>query len=585
MTRSNARLQKSGREAALLLPGPSDWSGSTPPRHIRHPVDVHLFSRAARAATYVAVLAIMLGGCAPGPSVPETPGLPLTPNPTVSATMPPIGSTIDVARLGYLDNLLARVDADEWELDHGMELTLRTFVGATPLRSVLWRSELASYDLTGVIDTAQTLLAQDPSPLRQAQFGSSLRFLAFDREQLRSMKVDPHGPQPTPARITPPPILGPGETDIEEPTFDPASRSYDTDCELFFRRFPLGPGTRTCLVARTAPAGEATYEVFAPAPSIASFHWSELHHTWIDEALQTAVPLYMQLGEVPEFDVVMAPNLDAPAEAATLFNEGGCVIMLYTHLQLRAEEAFKQVIGRQLAQCFVEATFPKLAKAPYSASGWIHDGLATYLSSIAYPAADLEVASLETLRHIADSSRLNEWSSAAFVWFQYVGNRLGPEGVVELVASLEGSTAEDLDSSLASRPGVDELFHEFALAYTDGTIADSSGGRLATAWDAEDISPPLVETTGDYETVDVPAFGMRRSMLMIPLDRLAQLMGPQSTLGARTSARAYGSGQWGPIPGMFPARCMEDNRLLIVTTNAQATDFHRNVRVSSLDPC
>ena len=527
----------------------------------------------------VACLTGVLSGC-----LAET-DVPATPSPAVSLAPPsgppPIGSTIDIARLGYLDNLLARTAAHEWEADEGMERTLRALVGATAVRTVLWSPDLASYDLTGLIDTARAAMSGDPDPLREAQIRPSLRFLVFDREQLRRMRVDPNGPQPTALRFTPPPILGPDETDNGEPPFDPASRSWDTDCELFFRRFPLGPGTTTCLTARTAQADGVSYDLYAPAPSIAPFHWNEQHQAWIDEAVAAAVPLYLRLGDLPPFDVVLAANLDAPGEAATILNENGCVVVAYTDLQLRSEAAFKQVIARQLAHCFVESTFPALTDAPYAARRWVQDGLATYLSSVVSPAGDIELESLETLRHIDAQSGLTEWSSANFLWFQFVNDQLGAETLVDMVASIDGTTTDEQATALSEWPNIDLLFHDFALAYTDGTIRDSGGGEMVTAWDPGEGA--LLETAGTHEVATVPAFGVRRSMLVIPADRLARLGRLATAEGAVSSARAYSGGEWGPLPGTFPVRCFDDNRLVIVTTNAQTRDYERDVEVASFE--
>jgi hypothetical protein len=547
-----------------------------------HPVVVKS-ATSWRGVLAVALGAVILGGCL-APEEQLTPRPDATATAAASATPPPVGSTIDTARFGYLDNLLARVEAGEWEMGTGVELSLRALIGAAAVRVVLSRPQLASYDLTGLIDASRSFLAEDPTPLREAQIGSSLRFLLFDRDQLRDMELKPGEPLPTPLKITPPPILGPEETHLEEPFFDPASRDYDTDCELFFRRFPLGAGTRTCLVARSAEAAGVAYNVYAPAPSLAPFHWVEMHHEWLDEALAAAIPTYLELGEVPSFDVVLAINLDAPGEAATLLNDDDCVIMIYAQIQHRTEADFKQLVARQLAHCFQAATFPEQAGQSYAERRWRQDGLSAYLSNLVYPGTDLEWEALETLLAVDDSSSVLDWSAGAFVWFQYLGNRLGPEELIHLLKSLPADASrEEQVAALAAWPAMDEIFHDFALAYTDGTITDSSGERIATQWAPRDADGAQIRETGRQATVEVPPFSLRRSMVVVPTDRLAHLAAPEEMDGVRTSARSYGAGSWGPLPELFPERCLSDNRLLMVTTAAGSEANQRSLEVTSFD--
>ena len=534
----------------------------------------------------LAVLLMVAVGCAatpePGSLEPGSLGPSVTGSPGHSATPAPVGSSVDVARLGYLDNLLARAEAGEWQVEQGTELTLRALLGVTALRQVLWQSELASYDLTGVLASARGLLADDPAPSLEARIRSFLRFLIFDHRQLQGMIVDPDGPQPTPLKITPPPILGPDETHMEDPFFDPASRSYDTDCELFFRRFPVGPGATTCLAWRSGGVGDFGFDVFSPAHSLAPFHWSDLHHQWIDEAVAVAAPLYTELGVLPSVDVVMAANLDAPAEAATLLNSDGCVIILYTHLQLRAEAAFKQIVARQLAHCFIDATLYFAAAPDVADQRWVRDGLATYLSSQAFPTANVELESLETLRSIADGSSLTDWSSAAFVWFQYAGARGGPAAIVEALHSMALSDAGSGPAALARWPGVDNLFPQFAQAYTSGLIEDSSLGRLQTAWQPDDNDEYVLNSTGTYADFELPPFSMRRSMLVTPPGAIAQLSNV-SDPGIVTTARPYGGGSWANIPSSFPSSCLADNRLLVLITNAGLEPLRGAAEVTALD--
>ena len=76
---------------------------------------------------------------------------------------------------------------------------------------------------------------------------------------------------------------------------------------------------------------------------------------------------------------------------------------------------------------------------------------------------------------------------------------------------------------------------------------------------------------------------MRRTMVVVPSDRLAMLDEGQSITGISTSTRAYGGREWGTVPARFPERCLEDNRLLIVTTSTRDETYRRAIQVNSFD--
>jgi hypothetical protein len=525
----------------------------------------------------------MLSGCDALGDAPRTPA------PTPGETDRPLptalpgGRSVDLARLGYVENLLVGVEAGSWSYDEGLELSVRATVGAANPRTVFGREGPRSLDLTSLVAAARERLGEGPPDEVASALTNSLRFLLFDRERLQAMTVKPGAPLPTSPGITPLPPPDPNDPHPEDKLFDPGAASFDLDCELFFRRFPVTPDTTTCLAARQASFAGFDYGVFAPVQSIAPFQWTAQHHAWVDEALADSVPRYLELGTLPDFDVVLAVNLDAPGEALTIDNGDECLIVLYTRMQRRHEPGFKQIVARQLAHCLQFATFEEPSEGTYADNRWRQEGLAAYLSNLVYPAADVEHELLETLRLVDDDSTLFDWSAAAFVWFQFMGERIGVDGLMDLLGTLPVGNRAEQAAALADFPGLGELYHAFALAYTDGAISDSSGELLPTDWRPGDSDGALVETTGRHAIVDVPTFAMRRTMVVVPPDRRAELAAGQPAGGIRTSARAYSGRSWGVLPTTFPERCLQDNRLLIVTTSTRDETYRRAIEVTAFD--
>jgi hypothetical protein len=176
-----------------------------------------------------------------------------------------------------------------------------------------------------------------------------------------------------------------------------------------------------------------------------------------------------------------------------------------------------------------------------------------------------------------------EWSSGSFVWHQFLDDRLGSSGVIEMARAASGLTAADQAAALADEPNVPQLFHDFAAAYTDGTIEDASGGRLATAWQPDASQEVQMHGPGPVTGAPISPFGLGRTLLVVPANQQAAIE-YQLPSGMQTSARAYGGGAWGEAPMEFPSRCLDDNRLLTLSTYTGAAPVARDMTVATLRP-
>jgi hypothetical protein len=532
----------------------------------------------ALRTTATLLATMLLAGCGGQP----TPG---DPTPANGVAAPSADAPATLARLGYLDNLLVRVDAGDWTYDEGLRRSMRMIIGGAPQSVVLLERPLASLDLTGLIAAGRGFARDQPRAHATYDIERALESLVFTTDQFHGMALDPAEPAPTAPRRTQDPAASrptPGATDVEVPEEEPLPQ-LDTDCQRFFRRFPVETIPR-CLTLRTAEIDGNAYPVFAPAPSLASFGWTAAHHLLVDEALAQSVTVMGPLGALPELTVVLAVNLDVPGYGATVVDGDDCRIMIYPDAQRLPDAGLRQVVAQQVGHCFQAATFPDQQAVPYVARRWREDGLATYLGGLVYPDADLEQALVAPLVAVDEPASLLEWSAGSYLWFRYLANEGGWSSIAGLVDAMP--TAGDIDdqaSALASRPGIEEAFTGFALAYLDGRIQDESGDPIPSEWlPSAEEEQAVVQATGPLGASSLPPFAIHR--FVVATGRGKATLDASSGSGVVIRARPLTADGWDALPPTFPADCSADNRLVVAAVSVSAVTEDVDVRLTALDP-
>ena len=525
------------------------------------------------------LVSTVLLGCAAAPDTAPDPSA--SPGPSASQ------AEAGLAVMGYLDNFLTRVEREEWTRDDGMEQSLLMLIGGADQSTVLLRRPVASRDLTGLIATGRESLPDIEDSDQRKDLEEILDLLVFESDQLEAMALDPLVPPPTlpppPTPTGPLPTVGSVEVESEPPFVLPP---LETDCQRFFRQFPVGETTTRCLAMREADGDGLTYTVYAPAPSLATFGWQESHHALIDEAMADTAAVYAELGELPPITVVLTVNLDVPSDAATIVDDGDCRIMVYTDAQRRSESQFKQVIALQMAHCLQTATFPEQQEAPYAARRWREDGLAAYLSSLVYPDTDLELEAIERLATIDETSSLLDWSAASVAWWQYVANEGGWDAIREMVESMpdEGDMA-DQAAALAGYPGIEELFTGFTEAFIDGRIATSSGEAFPTEWlPTFEQEEAAVSAAGPVLDEPLAPFSLGRHLLVVPGNLRASLESSDGDGEIAVRTRLLSGSDWAPLPESFPPDCTSDVRLVILVTSVAAQPQDVALSISEVTP-
>jgi hypothetical protein len=294
--------------------------------------------------------------------------------------------------------------------------------------------------------------------------------------------------------------------------------------------------------------------------------------------------VYLKIGSLPPFDVVLGVNLDVPSGGAAYMNGGRCVMMLYTDAQRRDDAHFKQLVAQQLGHCFQAATFPNQEKVPYAARRWREDGLALYLGNLVYPAVNAEWDMVPFVQEVDQAGSLLEWSAGAFLWWQFLADRLGWPGIEKLVLSLPVSgDLSDQAAAVAIAPGVTDLYGEFAKAYVDGTIKDTSGVTIPTRWAPTDQEEhAAIAQAGPWSADDLMPFQLTHRLLVVAGIDQATLAFTGSP-GVAVVTRPESGATWGALPSAFPADCASDNRLVVLIYATSVTGgAHSDLGISDV---
>jgi len=435
-------------------------------------------------------------------ALPRFPGVEVEEPEPVIVTFEP--EPVDLSEVSYVDNLLVKVEAGEWTLGEGLVATLKLATGELDAESVLRHDELLNHEGTGVFKMANEYLDDGPDDGAKEEITRLLGLLVFSNEQLEAM-----------AGISQPSAAHPGG-------FAPgAAREQETDCTKLFHNYPVPPGVGKCLEFKFYSLDEEVFttgpqpiRIFFPAPPLPTAGWVQRHYDLAVKAVAETWEVYEKLGTMPPvvnvvFSVAEGGGFLASASPKA---KKPCGFVIYTSMQSISDDDFKQTVAHELAHCFQEETFTEQNKVDYKIVKWREEGLADHMSNLVYPKNDLEHDVLGTLAVWELQSTLFERAYTNFVFFQYLENIIGTDGIFALVRSLptSGGPADQVNK-LAQFGGIEELYHDFVRAMTDEAVVDTGTGTIR--YDARADTIPISGRTVILE--DPPRFGVVRLHLVV----------------------------------------------------------------------
>ena len=513
------------------------------------------------------------------------------------------GEAPDQSDVSFVDNLLVKVEAEEWTLGEGLVATLKLFAGELDAADVLRHPDLLREDGTGIFDMARKYLEDGSDADARAEITRLLGLLVFTNEQLEAM-----------AGITPPVAAEPGRV--------AAGRSAQTveDCLAFFGNYELPPGVGQCLEYRSSELLEdffpGAFRLFVPASSFPTGGWTEKHINLALAAMEdtvfkfkergtlSAVNLVFSLREHPEAGAIATPRQLGeptlpPASPGGPGTKRPCGVAVFTSMQRASDGDFKQVMAHELAHCLHGETFAQQYQVEYEFRRWWDEGLADYLSNVIYPKNNMEWgrdperrATLEALATFEIYKTLLERAYSNFLFFQFLHDELGgDDGIFDLIRTLARSGGRsEQEAALASYPGIDRIYHDFAKAMTDKEIEDTSGEIIPYPIDERNrfnfrVAGKLI-VLWDWEP-----FGVYRFWLFVDPDKEASLAFAGKGQ-VRSSARPDGGKDWADIPVELPEDDSCNRQVIVVVTGnerggfvLEVSDVREGVADEGCDPC
>jgi hypothetical protein len=338
------------------------------------------------------------------------------------------------------------------------------------------------------------------------------------------------------------------------------------------------PGVSVCLEVESFAINDKEFRVFRPASSLPQAGWTQQHFTQAATAIRESVPKLDGIGTTPRVNLVFSVSGEEYAEANFVTGEP-CGVFLYTQLQPFSVGDFKQVIAHELGHCFNGETFVEQRALDYPTRKWWEEGVADFWSNYVYPPNNLEWRTLDRLTGQELATTLFDRSYANAVFFQYLESAMDVDGIDSVITNLPGSGGiADQLRAMASFPGMDEIYHEFARTMADSDVFDTSGEHVPyrpVGWDLPVSGPTQVP-------FPVPAFGVRRLHITVP----PGLYACYETLTSgeqQVSWREGALGQPGPWDAFGPTE-LQGESTMVVTTVEEGAQFTLDIYEVDDDP-
>lgn len=334
--------------------------------------------------------------------------------------------------------------------------------------------------------------------------------------------------------------------------------------------FPAGAAT-TCFLYSAFTLASKEYRVYYPASwgSGGGANAAQVQAAFV--ALSDAVTRYAPFGPQNGINVVFAIQ-DLPAAEGADPNLGGvgadagqgdpCPVIVYPFGVSYDLAQLKFMLAHEVFHCFQWRHYGSLMGI--DARDWWVEGGAEYFANLVYPSADFEHA--ERLAMFVSGSRFTPVVAMAYesyLFFMYLGMRddFGPAGILALMGAMPASGGiSEQAAALAGRPGMSQVWRDFARAFIDNKILDTSGKLIQTDFVPNQSLAILDDETFPLESDD---FTLARYRVSLGPGQGYKIDVAQSDPSVQYDLRHMASpGAWGEFALDLPAGCAQYYGLL-----------------------
>ena len=539
--------------------------------------------RTRPALSLLIVLATTLACALPGASSPSTvrgssdgmsTGTQAAPVPTPSAAP----TSLEPLPAGLTDALQAMVEAGEITYEEGLTLGLELLLGEVNPEAALAQVP-GELEGTGLVHDAQLYVAVGDDPSTRADLDRMLRVLAPVPEALLRHAI----------RESAFSGRGPG-----------LARAWaaEQECaELWPAGFPTPPPNEKpvmCFKYLETQVGASTVQVFYPItelPEGFTVAFADAAMKAVVDSLKAYAPLKVSgsaavLKNVQVIFSLLPGKSGAFALTPTAAGHDPCQIVLFPLSMTRVSGGpggappkyplFQQNVAHEMFHCFQIWNFPtQSADATWDVQDWWAESTAEYFSNVVYPATDDEWRFMDEWLGDSSSVWIFEESYQNFGLFQFLGNKLGNNGVLGLIKHMAPAATMDEDAQaaqLATFPGIQTLFAEYARDFVDGKIADTSKKLYPT-------SPPMIHpgyqvdvSQAGIHNLDATSFTLVRYKLTFAPGHEYKLTSTvQGGDGLHASRPTQAGGAWGDLPASVKPACGPTEYYLVMTTTQPAS--------------
>ena len=370
------------------------------------------------------------------------------------------------APTSYAEYLLAQELSGRWARAEGLVRILAQFAGERDGDIVLDPANTLANSGTDVIRMARKYAESGVDPQASAEITRLLAIVALSPEQLETSS----SAEPSPGAATA--ILASW----------PGTPALQAGCEF------------DCFAKVSSPVLDekwpGKYQLFRPKGDRG---WTASREDLALEAIVKSALTLEPLGTMPRV-LVYFDSAQEPLSSAQQWDDG-CVITLNAPLQRQPRAEFQQRISTEMAQCFIDPTFPEQVRVPTEVSAWWRQGLAVYLGEMIFGDHNVEQRQLPGILANAElGTSLLERTNTNWALFEHIG-ATGPAAAMPLIRSLATSGGIDNQATHLANAGIEDALQAYSEELTDGRIKDSGRtkiARFAPLSDEYAISGPIL---------------------------------------------------------------------------------------------
>ncbi|MCX6055561.1 MAG: hypothetical protein NTZ74_11725 [Chloroflexi bacterium] len=487
--------------------------------------------------------------------------------PTIAAPPEPLPT-------GFSDLLQQKVDSGEWTREEGLLTILKVFVGEITSDAAGLGQGVLEPEGTGILLEAGDYLHSGTDQATKDEIIRLLSILVPTQE-----KLDPYSIPESQAFMDPKKMAAPARQTPEE-------------CGLLWndgfpdRRDP----TFWCFLYGEQVVNDNPYRVYYPLAWYGDAS-RDPYYSAVQETVVDAVEKYKIYGTLPPiyfvFNTFSSPN-SFLAEVSQYFRPEteACPVIIYPiSLGLDIDD-FKQVVAHEVFHCFQFINLREQFSLSGRISLWWLEGTAEYFSNLVYPANDFEYRFAESFSRLSTFTPITKMTYENFAFFQFLGNRFTPEGLIAMIRDHISAVPEDDAqlAALAAVPGMDATFEEFVRSLIDITLEDSSTA-LAVIPENYSGSFPIADITSGVFS----GYPFVADRYKITFEKEKKYAIETLSEGPGFYALRPGElpGGWGPMPLELASGCVDRPIILYVINTTPLSEQTETVNITNVSdsPC